>query len=151
MLWLIIGKMSWEYFNRSWKQELHYKRLDDKLIVTKEPLTYISKDCNEVYIPDEFITDGASMPWPINKWISPLHKWLLKPAVLHDYLYRHFLLGHGLKAWFKSDNMMNQAMILTDTPLWGRAIVRTLLFRLVRKAKTLCSNVKESLLRFLPW
>jgi hypothetical protein len=146
--------MDWEYLNRGWAYELHHKRLDDKLIVTKEPLTYISRTCDEVYIPDQFITDGASMPWPINKWISPFHRWLLKPAILHDYLYRYFTLGNGLKAWFKSDNLMCEAMILTDTPLWGRAIVRTLLFlfgwiawfRLVRKAKKLCTKIKNLIL-----
>lgn len=38
-----------------------------------------------ITVPVGFITDFASIPWPINRWFKPTGKWA-KAAVIHDHM-----------------------------------------------------------------
>lgn len=46
-----------------------------------------------VFIPEGFVTDGATVPWPLTSFVSPTGK-LFPAAIVHDY-YLHE--GYGWK------------------------------------------------------
>lgn len=73
-----------------------------------------------VIIPVGFITDLASLPWPVRNWIHPDDKRIAQPAVLHDYCCRI----HNVPRLI-ADEMFFKAMKICKCPWWIRIIFFT--------------------------
>jgi hypothetical protein len=73
-------------------------------------------DCT-VVVPRFFRTDFASIPRGL-RWLVTGHGDTRKPAVIHDYLYRH---GIGTKK--AADNIFNTAMKEEGVPAWKRRLI----------------------------
>ena len=98
------------------------------------PFTYQINDAVKVRVPEDFITDYASVPW-IFRLIIPQWGRYGKASVLHDYLYQNIMWlidqasNHDLYVYFienprkVSDQIFYRAMIILDTKRWKATIM----------------------------
>lgn len=79
------------------------------------PFRYLSPQWGELTVPQDFITDGASVPRIFWNILSPFGDYF-GPALVHDFLYSHH------NQWFtraEADSIFLEAMTLAGVP-WLR-------------------------------
>ncbi len=80
----------------------------------------------ELTIPAGFVTDFASVPWPLWSFIRPWGKWG-KAAVLHDFMYqtREWRNVGDFGAWgrYVADNIFLEAMKELGVARWRRNLM----------------------------
>lgn len=97
---------------------------------TREFSYYLEDDHSKVItIPNDYTTDGASIPWPCTKLLSRTDPQIAQAAVVHDWLYEH----RGFLGWItisrkKMDKIFYNCMKVLGMPWWKRQIV----YRVVR-------------------
>ena len=52
-----------------------------------KPLRWDMGDGTIITVPADYLTDGPSYPWWLRWALWILWKWVIRPAVLHDFLY----------------------------------------------------------------
>lgn len=83
-----------------------------------EPLTYTSDLLQmTVLVPKGFETDLASIPRLFWRVLPPIGRYD-KPAVIHDWLYRH----NGLTR-LQADQVLLEAMTAEGVPEWQRTLI----------------------------
>ena len=85
------------------KKNVKWYRLKDDLVYQDEYYCYI--------ICKGYLTDLASVPYPLSKWIKPNNKLYARASVLHDYCYTKQI------GKVKSDKLYYRAMKNDNVPL----------------------------------
>ncbi len=67
--------------------------------------------CLTIVVPCRFETDFASVPKRFRRWIDNDEHWLVRPAVLHDWLYSE---GIGTRA--QADKILYRACLSEGSP-----------------------------------
>lgn len=76
-----------------------------KLYMLKEDLT-LKLDNETIKVPKEFVTDLASVPKALSKWIKRDNHKYIKSAIVHDYLYD---IGYKRS---EADNIFKKAILI---------------------------------------
>ena len=93
----------------SWLSLLTITDLDDgKNWLLEDVLKYLTSEGIPHDVPKHFVTDLASVMWPLRK-VGKINK----PAVLHDYMYRTPSLCWN--RWY-ADKIFHESMIAADVP-----------------------------------
>jgi len=82
--------------------------LGPRKLVLMQPLEYRSSGIGigeSFFVPAGFVSDGASVPFPLRTFYPTHGKWLA-PSVLHDYLYRFQPISRP-----DADNIFYEAMM----------------------------------------
>jgi len=74
--------------------------------------------CLTIAVPCRFETDFASVPKRFRRWIDNDEHWLVRPAVLHDWLYSE---GVGTRA--QADKILYRAALSEGAPRWAAWVV----------------------------
>ena len=85
---------------------------------------------NSISVPIGFVTDFASVPWPLWAWLPSWGKYG-KAAVLHDWMYSGkvfrteldppYYYFHGTRK--EADDIFNEAMLVGGTKKWRAEIM----------------------------
>lgn len=88
-----------------------------------------SRSLDVIVVPAGFVTDFASIPWPLWSFIGASWGRYGKAAVIHDFLYQH----HGYEAWPKdtgvqfarwhADDIFLEAMVVLNVAGWRRRLM----------------------------
>jgi len=103
-----------------WVQMGQYRQIADHQWRVSDKMIYHYQD-NDHAIPEGFVCDLATVPWPVNKLIRPAAEGLARPSILHDYYYR--IPSQYTRYYI--DNLMLDAMRSLDYGIVRRYVIYT--------------------------
>jgi len=85
---------------------------DQPIYLVHENITYQMSDGQQLIVPPNFPTDGATVPWML-RWLFPQMGRYTRASVAHDYLYDN-RIGDRLTA----DKAFLRWMLEDEVPAW---------------------------------
>ena len=73
---------------------IYYKPLEKRKYILTKSLKAITNNCRMYIVPKAFITDFATIPWPLTYIYPPDKKEYRRAATIHDFLLKEMYSGN---------------------------------------------------------